>query len=158
MSHTHLGETINLLPRCVAVCCSALQCVAVYCSVLQCVTVCCSVLQCAALCCKVLQYEALVSRRGSLSAHTNESHTSGRHDNLPPKCVTVCCSVWQCVCCSLLRYEAQTSRHDNILPQGALATSNENAVIRQWAVALHNRRITVIPQILSESRNIAIQR
>jgi len=35
---------------------------------------------------------------------------------------------------------------------GALATSSENAVIPQWAVALRNRRITVIPQILSESR------
>jgi len=42
------------------------------------------------------------------------------------------------------------------IKQGALAT-NKNAVIPQWALGLRNRRITVIPQICSESPSTEIQ-
>jgi len=45
----------DLIPHCVAVCCSVLQCVTVCCSVLQCVAVCCIVLQYVAVCCSLLQ-------------------------------------------------------------------------------------------------------
>ena len=53
-------SVLQIVARCVAVCCRLLQCAAVccgalYCSVLQCVAVCCSVLQCVAVCCSVLQ-------------------------------------------------------------------------------------------------------
>jgi len=37
------------------------------------------------------------------------------------------------------------------IKQGALATSNKNAVIPQWVVGCRNRRVPVIPQIRSES-------
>ena len=37
------------------------------------------------------------------------------------------------------------------IKQGALATSNKNAVIPQWAVGCRNRGVPVIPQIRSET-------
>jgi len=42
--------------------------------------------------------------------------------------------------------------------QGALWTSNENDGIPQWVVGLRNRKITIIPHILSEYRITEIQR